>query len=64
MNNGEEPIAPRIEGQSPSSIPTRGYTNFNELSADRKASQKNPSMKEAYLKKLALTDDKVLSLYS
>jgi hypothetical protein len=62
-NQSNEPIQQtRVQGESPKIAPTGGYTNFNDLSRDRQASQKNPALREQYLKKLSMTDDRVLSL--
>jgi len=55
--------APRVSGRSVNEPSVQGYTDQAQLFADRRASKKNPVMKAKYLAKLALTDDKVLTLH-
>jgi len=61
--SGEEGQSPRVSGRSVNEPSVQGYTSQEELFADRRASKRNPAMKSKYLAKLALTDDKVLSLH-
>ncbi len=61
--DGIEQVTPqRVQGTSPKTASNRGYTNFDELRADRAKAQNNPVLREQYLKKLSMTDDRVLSL--
>lgn len=60
---GGEITPTRVAGRSANEPSVAGYTDFSELSKDRQASKRDPSVRAKYLKKLSLTDDKVLSLY-
>jgi len=53
----------RIVGKSANESGVKGYGSQQELFADRRASQNSPAMKAKYLAKLAITDNRILTLH-
>ncbi len=62
-NPSDEQATTRISGRSANEPAVQGYSSQEEMFDDRRKGQKNPVKKEEYLRRLALTDDRIMSLH-